>query len=115
MASTSWRRRRSGDAVAWCRLGGGSFGPDRQDDAIAEARTPALRPAAEGRASQSVPVRGLLLRTLPADRPRRRVRWPSVLHELPRASSPFVASTAVCTSRPAESFPCELWSCLSAA
>jgi hypothetical protein len=34
MASTSWRRCRSGDAVAWCRFGGGGlFGPDLQNDA----------------------------------------------------------------------------------
>src|SRR5580704_8935167 len=59
---------------------------------------------AEARASQSVPVHGLL-RTLPADRPHRRVRLPSVLDALPRASFPFVAPTAVCTSRLAESSP----------
>jgi hypothetical protein len=34
---------------------------------------------------------------------------------LPRASFPIVASTAVCTSHPAEPSPCEPWSCLSAA
>lgn len=34
MALTSWRRCRSGDAVAWCRFdGGGLFGPDLQNDA----------------------------------------------------------------------------------
>jgi len=44
LASTSRRRCRSRDAVALCRLcGGGSFGPARQDDAMAGARTPVLR------------------------------------------------------------------------
>ena len=61
---------------------------------------------AEGRASESVPVRGLL-RTLPADRPHRRVRWPSILHALPRASFPLSLPGRICTSRPAESSRCE--------
>lgn len=41
MAPASWSWHRSGDAVAWCRLGGGgSFGPGQQKDADDSQRQP---------------------------------------------------------------------------
>ncbi len=70
-------------------------------------RSPGVRPGAspsltcgrtaEERASQSVPLRGLLLGTLPVDRPNRRVGWPSALHALPWAAF-LCRSRRVCTS-----------------